>query len=163
MSNRITADSRNPESWHGAQQPAGSETIGDLFSDLIYDFSTLLGQELRLARSEIQEKAGQMAQGLVGVILGLCLAIAGLVTLMGGMAIGYGTFLPFWFACFLVGLLFIIFGLMAIYVGRRFLEILSLTPKKTAASLGTDLALIQEKAVGVAAQAPEAAIEQVQG
>jgi ABC-type uncharacterized transport system fused permease/ATPase subunit len=167
MSTSIACQNRNTERWAEGRQTAGSAVLGDLITGLADDLATLVGLEFRLARSELQAQAARGARGVLQLLLGLCLAVAGLVTLMGAMSLGYGVFLPFWFACFVVGLLFLIFGIMVLYVARRLLSSLSMAPKQTAAALRTDLVLLKEKATGattdVAAHARASQREQAHG
>src|SRR6187551_2325575 len=62
-----------------AQQTAGDRSLGDLISEVTQDLSTLIRQELELAKAELQQSASRAGKG-AGMLGGA--AIAGYFVLL---------------------------------------------------------------------------------
>src|ERR1051326_3978573 len=60
-----------------------SRSIPDILSDLLIQLTTLVRKEGELARTEMSEKVGQVAAGLVLVVIGAVLLVPALVVLLG--------------------------------------------------------------------------------
>jgi hypothetical protein len=82
-----------------------NRSLGELFGDLTHEITTLVRQEVYLAKTEISQKATRVGRNAVYLVLGGALAYAGLLsllaaTVMGLMAAG----LSGWLAALLVGM-----------------------------------------------------------
>jgi hypothetical protein len=62
-----------------AQQPVGDRSLGDLISEVTQDLSTLMRQELELAKAELQQSASRAGTG-AGMLGGA--AVAGYFVLL---------------------------------------------------------------------------------
>jgi len=62
-------------------------SIGELFSDLSRELTTLVRKEVELARVELSSKAGRIGNRLGMVALGAVVALAGLFTVVAGIVL----------------------------------------------------------------------------
>ena len=114
-------------------------SLGELFSEMTTELSTLFRQEIELAKTEAREEAGKagkaaglLAVGAVAALLALAFLSAGLAWLLDNVM---GSSLAF----ALVGLLWLIVGAIAISIGRRRLAAVGALPE-TARSIKEDVA-----------------------
>jgi hypothetical protein len=98
-----TEQARNGDS--GPQGRTGGESsLGDLFTGLTYDLSTLVRKEIDLARTETLEKVSQATRSVVFMVAGGMLAYAGLIALIIAAAVALANVMPsgsqhWWLAC----------------------------------------------------------------
>lgn len=113
----------------------GEKSLGELFSELSRELSTLVRQEARLAKTELSEKAGHLVKdvGLLGA--GGAIAYAGFLTILAAMVLLLALVLPAWLAAFVVGVIVAIVGGVLIQQGRHGLQESDLAPRQTLASL----------------------------
>ena len=112
-----------------AQQTAGDRSLGELISEVTQDLSTLMRQELKLAKAELQQSAARAGKG-AGMLGGA--AVAGYFVLLFASialwwAIGAGTGLG-WSAVIVA----VIWGIIAAVLaaaGRRSLRSVRGLPK----------------------------------
>ena len=86
-------------------QPGGDKSLGDLFSDLTQETSSLLRQEVQLAKAELTHSATEAARGIGMLIGGGAVAYAGLLFVL--LAVVFGLIkagLEPWLAALIVGL-----------------------------------------------------------
>src|SRR5215204_6227080 len=93
--------------------------LSGLLRELTHDFTTLVGLEIQLFKTETWEKVSRTTQSINRIGMGGLIAYAGLVTLIITVVLGYATFLDLWLAAFLVGLFFMVLGAMLVQVGRN--------------------------------------------
>jgi hypothetical protein len=97
-------------------------SVGQLLGMLATDSGTLVRQELRLASTEVVERA-RVQTGRIGVIaLGGGLAHAGLLALLTAAMIGMATFMPLWGAALICGALFAGVGVTLVMKGIKSLK-----------------------------------------
>lgn len=101
-------------------------SIGDLFGKLSAETSTLIRQEMELARAELTEKGKQAGKGagLFGGAATVALLGAGAIT--AGIVMLLGLLIPDWLAAIVVGLVFV--GIAALLGLRGRDEIQAATP-----------------------------------
>lgn len=80
------------------------KSVGDLFSDLASEASTLVRQEVGLAVVELKQKATYAGSQVGYVATGMILAAVSLLALSASLALGLARFLPLWTSALLVGL-----------------------------------------------------------
>src|SRR4028119_1491900 len=101
-------------------QPQRDErSIGELFAELARETSTLVRQEVQLAKTEMTQKvtsAGKDA-GLIGA--GGALAYAGLLAVLAAVIIGLGQLIPMWLSALIVGLVVVGIGYLLIQRGLK--------------------------------------------
>jgi hypothetical protein len=126
-------------------------SLGTLFSDLTREFSTLVRQETQLIKAEVSEKvsdaktgAGEMAAGgavlLVGFLILMLAAVAGLDQLLGATGVDYP-----WLSPLIIGLLVSIAGIVLMLWGRHNLSAGTLVPRRSEESLRRDTEVLKEQ------------------
>lgn len=106
-------------------------SLGELFSEMTTELSTLFRQEVELAKTEARDEAGRagkaaalFAVGAVAALLALSFLSAGLAWLLDNVM---GSSLAF----ALVGVLWLVVGAIAVSIGRRRLAAVSVLPQTT--------------------------------
>ncbi len=107
---------------HAPGQTAGDRSLGELISEVTGDLSTLMRQELELAKAELQQSAGRAGKG-AGMLGGA--GLAGYFVLLFASialwwAIGTGTGLGW--AAVIVAALWAVVGAILFFVGRNSLR-----------------------------------------
>jgi len=110
-------------------------TLGDLFSSLTEDLSTLIRKEVDLARTETTEKVTQATRSVVSIVAGGLIAYAGLIALIIAVIVGLSGFMPLWLSALIVGIVVIVIGAIMISSGRSSLANMSVMPEKTVESM----------------------------
>ncbi len=115
------------------------QSLGDLFSRVTSDISTLVRQELDLAKVEIKQEvrtAGK-AGGLLGG--GAFTGYFALLFVSVALALGLATFLPNWLAFLVVGLLYGIAAAVLLSKGKKQLDHVDPVPHQTVDTLKEDV------------------------
>lgn len=124
------------------QQPQQSKddlSIGELFADLSRQTSTLVRQEVELAKTEVSQKAARVGKDIGFMAVGGALAYAGLLFILAALAIVLITLgVPTWLATLLVGLVVVGAGFFLIQRGRNALKRDNLAPSQTIETLKED-------------------------
>lgn len=120
------------------QQRQEERSLGELFAELARETSTLVRQEVQLARTEITQKASDAGKdiGMIGV--GGAIAYAGLLAVIAGIIFGLGELIPLWVSALLVGIVVAGIGYLIIQRGVSALKSRDLTPRATIDSLKED-------------------------
>lgn len=130
----------------GAMNRAETEpSLGQLFTELSDDMSTLVRQELELAKAETMQKVSQATRSIIMMVAGGLLAYAGLISLVIAAAIALGALMPYWLSSLIVGLVVIVIGAVLVMSGRSSLANLSLVPEKTVETLKQDARWAKEQ------------------
>lgn len=116
-------------------RPAGETSLGELFTALTTDMTTLVRKEVELARTETVEKISKATRSVVFMIAGGMLAYAGLIGLIIAAIVALGNVMDLWLAALIVGLVVIIIGAILLQSGRSRLQQLSIVPEKTVESI----------------------------
>lgn len=136
-----------------SKQPSATSTredrsFGTLLSDLTQETTTLVQQEVSLARAEMSEKVSQVGNGLAILVIGGFVLFAGLIKLLDAAIYGIGTLLPPeqapWLAAVIVGGIVAVIGLIMLLKGRSNLQARHLTPQRTVESLQRDKEFVKE-------------------
>jgi drug/metabolite transporter (DMT)-like permease len=120
-----------------------------LVSELSQETTTLLQQEIALAKTEMSEKVSQVSTALVSLALGGLVLFAGLLVLLDALVYGLSELLPPdltpWLPALIVGIVVAIIGAVLLQKGRRNLQTSSLMPQRTATSLQRDTHMVKEQ------------------
>lgn len=130
-------------------------SLGDLFSELATDTSTLIRQEVALAQVEITQKATRVGTQIGYLAIGGAIALLAVLSLLTALIIGLGQIisnvagvLPLtgaWISALIVGL---VVGGIAVYLITSALAKLretNLTPQKTVDSLKEDAQWLKDQ------------------
>lgn len=113
-------------------------SLGDLFSELAGETSTLVRQEVALAQSELTEKATRVGKNVGFLVVGGAVGYAALLAVLAAVVIGLAAFVPAWLAALIVGLGVGAAAYMIISPALDALKKTDLTPRETVRSLKED-------------------------
>jgi Putative Actinobacterial Holin-X, holin superfamily III len=127
-------------------QIAEGRSLADLLRDLAGGTSTLLRQELSLARAETQDKLHQIIAVLVAMLGGALLAFAGLIILLDALVYGLvEAGMERWLAALVVGGVVALVGLLVAWKAQSELSATRLAPERSAASFRKDVDMLREQ------------------
>jgi hypothetical protein len=108
-----------------------SVSVGQLFSEVSQDLSTLMRQEIALAKAEVRQEAVKAAKG--AGMLGAAGFAGYMVLLFGSIAIWWGlaTVMASGWAALIVTALWAVIGGALFAVGRRRIREVNPTPERT--------------------------------
>jgi xanthine/uracil permease len=120
-------------------QVRDERSLGDLFSDLSRETTTLVRQEVQLAKAELTQSATEAARGIGMLVAGGAVAYAGLLFLL--LAIVYGLIdagWDAWLSALVVGLVVVAIGAILVLRARESLKPANLAPRRTVETLKED-------------------------
>ena len=127
-------------------QVRDERSLGDLFSDLSRETTTLVRQEVQLAKAELTQSATEAARGIGMLVAGGAVAYAGLLFLL--LAIVFGLIeagWDAWLSALVVGLVVAAIGAVLVLRARESLKPANLAPQKTVETLKEDAAWAKEQ------------------
>jgi hypothetical protein len=113
-------------------------SLGELFSELSQEASTLIRQEVQLAKAEVTRKASQAGKEAAFVAAGGFIAYAGFLALIAAAILGVAEFLPLWLAALLIGVIVAGAGYLILQKGLNGLKEINPAPRRTIESLKED-------------------------
>ena len=120
-------------------QVRDERSLGDLFSDLSRETTTLVRQEVQLAKAELTQSATEAARGIGMLVAGGAVAYAGLFFLL--LAIVFGLIeagWDAWLSALVVGVVVVAIGAILVLRARESLKPANLTPRRTIETLKED-------------------------
>jgi len=123
-----------------AQQQLAKEerSLGDLFSELAAETSTLVRQEVALAQTELTQKATSVGKNVGFLAVGGAVGYAALLAVLAAAIIGLANFVPAWAAALIVGAVVGIVAFLLISSGLKSLKETDLAPRQTVETLKED-------------------------
>lgn len=109
--------------------------LGSLFSELTQETANLFRNELRLARTELTDKARQAGRGAAEIGVGAVFLLVAVGVLAAAAVLGLALVLPPWAAALIVGVVALVIGGGLLALGLRTVRTDSLTPRRTMDSL----------------------------
>jgi len=119
-------------------QGRDERSLGELFSTLAQDTSTLVRQEMALAKTEMSQKASRAGKDVGFLAAGGAVAYAGLLAILAGAIVLLGQVIPMWLSAILVGLVVAGVGYFLVRKGLDALKREDLTPRQTIETLKED-------------------------
>jgi hypothetical protein len=119
-------------------QSRDGRSLGELFSELAQETSTLVRQEVNLAKTEMSQKASTAGKHLGVLAAGGALAYAGLLAILAGVIALLNDVMPLWVAALLVGIVVAIVGYLLIRKGLDALKREDFAPRETLETLKED-------------------------
>lgn len=123
-----------------AQQQLVKEerSLGDLFTELASETSTLVRQEVALAKTELTQKATTVGKDVGFLVVGGAVGYAALLALLAAAIIGLAYFIPAWAAALIVGAVVGIVAFVLISSALKSLKKTELAPRQTVETLKED-------------------------
>src|ERR687893_2727484 len=113
-------------------------SLGELFSELAQDTSTLVRKEVQLAKTEMSQKASRVGKDVGFLAVGGAVAYAGLLAVLAGVIVFLGQVIPMWLSALLVGLVVAGVGYFLVRRGLDALKREDLAPRQTIETLKED-------------------------
>lgn len=113
-------------------------SLGDLFSDLSRQTSTLVRQEIALARTEVSHKLSQAGKDAGMIATGTAVAYAGFLALVGAAVLLLAKAVDWWLSALIIGVVVAIIGGIMIKLEIDQLKSTSPVPEQTIETLKED-------------------------
>jgi xanthine/uracil permease len=127
-------------------QVRDERSLGDLFSDLSRETTTLVRQEVHLAKAELTQSATEAARGIGMLVAGGAVAYAGLFFIL--LAIVFGLIeagWDAWLSALVVGVVVVAIGAVLVLRARESLKPANLAPRRTVETLKEDQEWAKER------------------
>jgi hypothetical protein len=126
----------------------GADSVSGLFSELWRHSTTLVQEEVELAKTEVSEKATHAAVSAGAIAIGGAVLMAGFIVLLQAAVNALAPLLPpdiaAWLAPAIVGLVVIVIGFIMVSGGVKALDMKHLAPRRTMDSLRRDTDMVKE-------------------
>ena len=150
---RDVPDVRTPSERAAMRGDRDDRSIGDLIKELRDETTTLMRQELALAKTEMTEKASTAARNTAYIGVGAVLGYVGMLFVLAALSVGLALAINatdidphgWWLAPLIVGAIVGIIGAVMARKGVSTLKHQSMVPEKTVQSLTEDKQWLQEK------------------
>jgi Flp pilus assembly protein TadB len=113
-------------------------SLGELFSELSQETTTLIRQEVNLAKTEMSQKASRVGKDVGFLAAGGAVAYAGLLAIVAGVIALLGLVIPLWLSALLVGLVVAAIGYFLVRKGLDALKQEDPAPRETIETLKED-------------------------
>ena len=120
------------------QQSRDDRSLGELFSELSRQTSTLIRQEVALAKAEMKQKGTEVGKDVGMMAAGGALAYAGLLALIATAIIALAYFIPWWLSALIVSVVVLGAGGLLLQRGLSALKQTSMAPEQTIETLKED-------------------------
>ena len=120
------------------QQSRDDRSLGELFSELAQETSTLVRQEVNLAKTEMSHKASRAGRHIGVLAAGGAVAYAGLLAILAGVIVLLDNVMPLWASALSVGVVVAVVGYL---LARRAIDALKredFAPRETVQTLKED-------------------------
>ena len=122
------------------QNARDDRSLGELFGELTRQTTTLVKQEVALAKTEMSQKFSSVGKDVGSLAVGGAVAYAGFLAILAAIAIGLGTLgVPWWLAALLVGVVVAGVGGLLVMRGLNALKRENLAPERTIATIKEDV------------------------
>ena len=134
---------------HGfeAPRPGDSRTLGSLLVELTRELNDLFLTEVELTRTEVSAKIEQAAMGMVILLLGGLISVAGLMALVAAAVIAVNNYLVHEWAlsALIVGVAVMAIGAAIAMAGKSRMEARHLVPERAARNVKRDVRFLKQE------------------
>ncbi len=120
-------------------QTKDDKSLGELFSELSKGMSTLVRQEVQLAKTEISEKVSNTVKNVGLLVAGGTIAFVGFQALVAAAILALARVLPGWLAALIVALVLLVIAGILATKGLATLKKQSPVPRQTAETIKEDV------------------------
>lgn len=113
-------------------------SLGELFSELSQEASSLIRQEVQLAKAEVTRTATKVGKEVAFMAAGGFVAYGGFLALIAAAILGVGEFLPLWLSALLIGVIVAGVGYLLLQKGISGLKEIDPAPRRTIETLKED-------------------------
>jgi hypothetical protein len=105
-------------------------SIGDLFTDLTRDITTLFRQEVSLAQAEIKQNITDVGRNSALMVIGSIVAYSGFLGLLAALILLLGLAMPWWVAALIVGAIVLAIGAGLMLYGQQKIKESNVMPQR---------------------------------
>ena len=127
------------------EEAARERSVAALLADLAADLRTLLRLEIALFKIELEEKARRVGRAFVALAAGGVLAASAWLVLLAAAVLGLARVLDAWLAALVVAAATLLAGGFLLLLGKRWLAVKRLVPRRSVGALKEDRAWIKER------------------
>lgn len=120
-------------------------SLGQLFSDLSKETTTLVHEEIALAKVELTQRVTKVSKDAAFIAAGVVLLYTGFLALVATVIIAIAYALPWWLSALIVTVVLLGLGAWLAYMGYDKLRKTQLAPQQTMNSLKEDVQWIKEQ------------------
>ncbi len=113
-------------------------SLGELFTELTQETTTLVRQEVQLAKTEMTQKASAVGKDVGFLAAGGAVLYAGLLALIATVIIVLAYVMPWWLSALIVSIVVLAIGAFLVRRGLDNLKQTSLAPTQTLQTLKED-------------------------
>ena len=121
------------------------KSLGDLFANLSRQLTTLLRQEVALAKTEMTRKASSMGKDIGLLAAGGVLAFVGLLAFVAALILALALILPGWLAAAIIAVIILGIGGLLALLGLHALKQVDPAPHQTLETLQEDATWAKEQ------------------
>jgi hypothetical protein len=126
-------------------QAQENRPLGELFGNLGKQLSTLIRQEIQLAKSELSDTAGKVGRDVASLVAGGLIAYAGLLVLLAFVVLGLMALgLDAWLSALIVGVVVIAIGGFLVRQGLAALRSTDPVPHETVETMKDNIDALKE-------------------
>lgn len=120
-------------------------SIGELFAELAGKTSTLVRQEVALAKTELTQKATRAGKQIGFLVVGGVIGYAAFLAILAAIIIGLAQIISAWIAALIVGLIVAAVAGWLITKALHALKETDLTPRQTVETLKEDVQWMKDQ------------------
>lgn len=120
-------------------------TLTELVGDLAEETGTLVRQEVRLATTEMTDKARFAAKQAAVMAGGGLLGVLALLTLLAALVLGIGQLIALWASALVIGIVLAITAVAVSVIGLEEIKKLDMKPKETVRELKETRTWVQQQ------------------
>jgi fatty acid desaturase len=110
-------------------------SLGDLFAELSRETTTLVRQEVALAKTELNSKVSKLSKDVAFIGAGAAVAYAGFLAIVAAIIIILAALIPWWLSALIVGVVVAGIGYFLIQTGLAALRRVDVAPRETIETL----------------------------
>jgi uncharacterized membrane protein YqjE len=120
------------------QQQREERSIGALFAELSQKTTTLVRQEIQLAKVEMSQKASRVGKNVGFLLIGSVVAYTGLLAVVAAGIILLGEVIAYWLSAAIIGVVIAAVGAVLLVKGANTLRQEEPSPRETVETLQED-------------------------
>ncbi len=121
-------------------------SLGELFSELATETSTLVKQEVALAQTELTQKATKVGKNVGYLVVGGAVAYTALLAFIAALIIVLGNLLTnYWLAALIIGIIVAVVAVVMIMSALNALKNTDITPTQTVETIKEDAQWLKDQ------------------
>ena len=119
--------------------------LGELFSDLVSETTTLVRNEVALAKVELTQKATKVGSNIGSLVIGGAIGYAALLAICAAVILLLDRVMPAWLAALIVGVIVGVVAWLLVNKAITTLRTMELKPQESVESLKEDAQWIKDQ------------------